>query len=589
MTDSNTNNQIDNEKLCGVPIKDLELAVIDNYLTRISELRQEVERLIEEEPQESAYFDEQSGKEDHENWTKDVRVWKLFADELENGLRALKARFESERAQTGTNVPFDEIPTFEVFGTPKIEEIETTIKKEFDGLNIQEIVDKERALIEGYREWRKQLDASKPKREDWGAIDSYEHAVEDWKMRQGEAWQKKNQEGESRYELARAKIDVIMRAKPVSNAADAECKIDRFWERKLGEERAWEATEETQRHANNCYYQHEHYAARYNPLKVKWDRLKGRFKNAVDDERDQILAELQQLLPEYNQAIRRLNELKHEPDEEKIKRGNWREPATRQYAIELLQELFPDNGGTTVFSQSFRDSVLQTAETAGYRAEAQDAFDFYDIIMRSYNTGGRNYRDPHAYGLIRGRKTMTINGNSVEVGGSYNHITGDIQMLALNRPVINENDDAAIKADKKRRSVWCGNFYRTAGVHELAHHLDSGVLGAENANENVEWVLREQNARIPRNRSNAFTVPSKPGKINLTVNEEDYAQTIVPHMARTGYVADAPDSSVSTFNAGEVLSVGMEYLAADPETFIRRCPEHFNRVLANLEKLSKNQ
>lgn len=43
------------------------------------------------------------------------------------------------------------------------------------------------------------------------------------------------------------------------------------------------------------------------------------------------------------------------------------------------------------------------------------------------------------------------------------------------------------------------------------------------------------------------------------------------------------------YRTSEVISTAFEYLARDPELFIRRCPWQFNLLLANLRELQVPQ
>lgn len=509
------------------------------------------------------FFDRRNEERERKKLEQDL----LICDEMRNGA---KEELDAEIGRRGnggkqtngeSSASFDAVPPFELFGTTKDDEIESAVAKEFSGLSIEEIVRKEDVILAEYQKWLQSMNGNQPKREQYSSQEAYE--IEET------LWRQKHEEGARILKLARGNIDAIMAPLSVATDKEALFKIERLRERKFGVEYAEKITEEVKEHAETCnLYQRR--LVEVPDMEKELEEKRNVYQNAKSN--NESSQSLIQKFTEINKLERQLFSLKKSRDQaydsmqqKRLDRENWRNQQIRDEAIELLQYVFPDKGGIPFYSLDYRRRVLEEARKDGFEAEATDGFDFYDIIAKHYNTGGRVFQEPTEF------KHDNLQDGE---GGACNSGLGIIKIKPMSRPSEPENIDILIRN--------C-NQYRGAFVHEPGHDLETGNLGTDRTNLNSTKLGWEQGIDITTLKSDRDTVIPNKKKPNLCARVDNYSQTLHRQMSRVGRIT----GEALTYRQSEVISTALEYLALDPETFIRRCPWQFNLLLENLEELAK--
>lgn len=215
----------------------------------------------------------------------------------------------------------------------------------------------------------------------------------------------------------------------------------------------------------------------------------------------------------------------------------------------LLDILFPDRGGTSFFDSKSKADIINVFDSKGEQEVGKEILKLYDLVARAYNTSQTTGRIPS---VAFHRYPATSNTN------------GDFTLY-----------HCSIRLSQKIT----GNRLRKTGAHEFGHWLEEELLGLPQADENTEWLRKEQKApKIKKAARSDFIISAKE-QPNLCVREDMYSQKVYPNCL--------DPKTRQRYSTSEVISTAMEYLIADPEMFARRCPKQFDLLLENLRKLLK--
>ena len=226
----------------------------------------------------------------------------------------------------------------------------------------------------------------------------------------------------------------------------------------------------------------------------------------------------------------RLKEIKERNEHIKTERSG-----NREEVKERLQLLFPNRGGKELLVKTWRQNVQILFAACNQEDIAIQVIEIYNAIGRCYNLRKKGFEQPS---VIFDKIPRSKDGNLIL--GRYKDNT-----IILNDEIRNNS----------------GLLYK-AFVHELGHWLENVVC--RRGPYNKQWLKQKQGEFIPIvNEDDKMTAPFD---VCPTLCSDDYAQIVYK-------------------NGTELVSVAMEEIAFDPETFASRCPEHFNLLLDTLREI----
>ena len=253
----------------------------------------------------------------------------------------------------------------------------------------------------------------------------------------------------------------------------------------------------------------------------------------------------------FNAAESKLNAVNKEKHNYLENREN--NPYDHEKTLKFLKKAFPDRGGDEFFTPEYREEIKKVFEKQNpeFVKVADEVLDVYDIIGRCFNRGGREFKSPTiSFG-------STISGNIGECNGTY---------ITLSSKRLRHPEDV-----------------RTTFAHELGHWLEEECCGVRRINDNAGWLKAKLgHLQLEKKDQWDFQKGKTPG---LTVRPDGYSYRIYKMPA---WIFGSKDKDFHRCRATELISTGMEYLAAFPTIFTERAPEHFNLLVRNFEELAQH-
>lgn len=215
----------------------------------------------------------------------------------------------------------------------------------------------------------------------------------------------------------------------------------------------------------------------------------------------------------------------------------------------LLDALFPDVGGASLFSAKERQDLSSVFAGRQCDAPALEVLELFDRIGRFVGADASTVK-PFA------QFSQTVDG-----GGAYYDVPPRILIA------------------RKKADAVC-DFFATF-AHEVGHWFELRVLGYDVADSNVNW-LREVTGN-----ENASQVQKQEGEFLDLSGCQDVFWSYNYYSAWVYPSRRSPDAK--TYRACEVASTGFAGLLTDPEAFARSAPEHFNRILSIIQAAKVKQ
>ena len=243
----------------------------------------------------------------------------------------------------------------------------------------------------------------------------------------------------------------------------------------------------------------------------------------------------------------------------------------REQNLAFLRAAFPDRGGFSFFSPSFKEETLAKFRKLGKEKDAQYVFNVFDIIGKSFNFNRKTAKQP----TLNFRKIPRFDTKSVNNSGdliesrydrvrNYDRYSGKDEGTTISLSVQEEHRNGLMKGFALRLGEW----------------LDEEVLGLKQMEENQDWLQRETGDYHTPTFGKEYTIPQEKAPF-LCVDPEGVSMTVAhPHIY--------PESSKHNhiiFNTG-VFPTGMQWLAIYPEMFAIQSPKHFNQLLKNFKAIS---
>lgn len=362
--------------------------------------------------------------------------------------------------------------------------------------------------------------------------------------------------------LARLTKEPFTPSKPIEKAADFADVLREFRVWKYGEERAKAKEEDAKKYAaDRKEFQKYKLTDYFKNLekKIVKTRETARLLEPGTQERQRLVAQYHALRAEKDEAEKRAQEL---PKDIKADAARRISGTANADALHLLSILFPDRGGGDFFDAAKMLEAEKVFETDSDKLKGVPSrvLSRYNIIARHLK---KQPKAPLESVVFADARAMQTRNGGIALG-DYHPWTRKIRLL---------------ESPPRERAE------RTF-AHELGHWFEQQILGPDESEAAITWIIREGGSRkrVFRDGDDPLSLKKSP---HLLWSYWGYSARVYPPSA-DDYHQPPPFNSTRRYKTSEVFSTGFEAFLTDPEAFALAAPKHFNYIIEAIRRARAN-